>query len=91
MIREGQELAVKIKRATKEALVEWFYQSERLNIARTHYKLRGVVTLTTTTSTTNRPPRPAYSDGSAQPARLTCVPQRAKQCAPNTLPRSKTV
>ena len=41
MIRGGQELAARIKRATKEALVEWFAQSERLNIARTHYKLRG--------------------------------------------------
>ena len=41
MIREGQRSAAKIKRATKEALVEWFAQSERLNIARTHYHLRG--------------------------------------------------
>ena len=41
MIREGQELAARIKRATKEALLEWFAQSERLNIARTHYTLRG--------------------------------------------------
>jgi phage N-6-adenine-methyltransferase len=41
LIRDGQESAVKIKRATKEALVEWFAQSERLNIARTHYKLGG--------------------------------------------------
>jgi phage N-6-adenine-methyltransferase len=41
MIREGQESAARIKRATKEALLEWFAQSERLNIARTHYTLRG--------------------------------------------------
>ena len=41
MIRDGQQSAAKIKRATKEALVEWFAQSERLNIARTHYLLRG--------------------------------------------------
>jgi phage N-6-adenine-methyltransferase len=41
LIRDGMESAVKIKRATKEALVEWFAQSERLNIARTHYELRG--------------------------------------------------
>jgi phage N-6-adenine-methyltransferase len=41
MIREGMESATKIKRATKEALVEWLAQSERLNIARMHYKLNG--------------------------------------------------
>jgi hypothetical protein len=41
MIRAGQESAAKIKRATKEALLEWFAQSERLNIARTHYGLKG--------------------------------------------------
>jgi DNA modification methylase len=41
MIRDGQESAAKIRRATKEALLEWFDQSERLNIARIHYKLRG--------------------------------------------------
>ena len=41
MIRDGQESASRVKRATKEALVEWFAQSERLNIARTHYGLRG--------------------------------------------------
>jgi phage N-6-adenine-methyltransferase len=41
LVRAGQESAAKIKRATKEALAEWFAQSERLNIARTHYKLRG--------------------------------------------------
>jgi hypothetical protein len=41
LVRAGQESAAKIKRATKVALAEWFAQSERLNIARTHYKLRG--------------------------------------------------
>src|SRR5690242_14062553 len=41
MIREGSESAERIKRATKDALLEWFAQSERLNIARTHYKLHG--------------------------------------------------
>jgi hypothetical protein len=30
-----------IRRSTQEALIEWFAQSERLNIARTHYQLRG--------------------------------------------------
>ncbi len=41
MIRDGRESDRKIKRASKEALQEWFKQSERLNIARVHYKLRG--------------------------------------------------
>ena len=41
MIRDGQASHAKIKRATQEALIEWFAQSERLNIARTHYQLRG--------------------------------------------------
>jgi phage N-6-adenine-methyltransferase len=41
MIRDSQESVIRIKRATKEALIEWFAQSERLNIARTHYELRG--------------------------------------------------
>jgi phage N-6-adenine-methyltransferase len=41
MIRDGQASAAKIKRASREALSEWFAQSERLNIARTHYSLRG--------------------------------------------------
>jgi hypothetical protein len=40
MIRDGQEFSTKIKRATKEALLEWFAQSQRLNIAREHYTLR---------------------------------------------------
>jgi hypothetical protein len=35
MIRDSHESAAKIKWATKDALVEWFAQSERLNIART--------------------------------------------------------
>ena len=41
MIREGAESAARIKQASKEALLEWFKQSEQLDIARTHYKLRG--------------------------------------------------
>src|SRR5579864_3860322 len=41
MIREGREDADKIKRHTKEALLLWFRQSERLNIARANYALRG--------------------------------------------------
>jgi hypothetical protein len=41
MIRDGQASLGRIKRSTREALVEWFAQSERLNIARTHYGLRG--------------------------------------------------
>ena len=41
MIRDGQVSHAKIRRSTKEALIEWFAQSERLNIARTHYHLRG--------------------------------------------------
>src|SRR5277367_857857 len=41
MIKDGQESNRKIKRASKEALQEWFRQSERLNIARRHHKLRG--------------------------------------------------
>jgi hypothetical protein len=31
----------KIRRLTQQALIEWFAQSERLHIARTHYHLRG--------------------------------------------------
>jgi DNA N-6-adenine-methyltransferase (Dam) len=34
-------VAQRIKRATHEALLEWLAQGERLNIARTHYGLRG--------------------------------------------------
>ena len=41
MIRDGQASHAKIRRLTQEALIEWFAQSERLNIARTHYHLRG--------------------------------------------------
>jgi phage N-6-adenine-methyltransferase len=41
MIREGQQSAERIKRATRNALMEWFAQSERLNIARIHYAFRG--------------------------------------------------
>jgi hypothetical protein len=41
MIRDGRESAARIKRATKEALLEWFAQSERLNVARAHYGLTG--------------------------------------------------
>jgi phage N-6-adenine-methyltransferase len=41
MIRDGQASHARIRRSTQEALIEWFAQSERLNIARTHYQLRG--------------------------------------------------
>ncbi len=42
MIRESQAFSKpKLKRLTKAALVEWFAQSERLNIARIHHHLRG--------------------------------------------------
>jgi phage N-6-adenine-methyltransferase len=41
MVRDGQASAERIKRASKDALLEWFAQSQRLNIARTHYGLRG--------------------------------------------------
>jgi hypothetical protein len=42
MIREAQEFSKpKLKRLTREALLEWFNQSERLWMARTHYHLHG--------------------------------------------------
>jgi phage N-6-adenine-methyltransferase len=41
MVRDGQASAARIKRASVEALAEWFGQSQRLHIARTHYDLRG--------------------------------------------------
>jgi hypothetical protein len=42
MIRESQAFSKpRLKRLTKAALVEWFAQSERLNIARIHHHLRG--------------------------------------------------
>jgi phage N-6-adenine-methyltransferase len=41
MIRDGQVDASGHTRRTREALCYWFRQSERLNIARKHYGLRG--------------------------------------------------
>lgn len=41
MIRESRGDQQVIRRATQEALRAWFRQSERLNIARREYKLRG--------------------------------------------------
>jgi phage N-6-adenine-methyltransferase len=41
MILDGQKSATKIRQKSEEALREWFKQSERLNIAKTHYKLKG--------------------------------------------------
>lgn len=41
MILDGRASYAKIRQATQEALIEWFAQSERLNIARRHYQLRG--------------------------------------------------
>jgi phage N-6-adenine-methyltransferase len=41
MISDGQRSHKKIKRASQESLKEWFAQSERLNIAKSHYKLKG--------------------------------------------------
>jgi hypothetical protein len=41
MIRDARADQQVIKRATQEALRLWFRQSERLNIARREYKLRG--------------------------------------------------
>jgi hypothetical protein len=41
MIRDGQADTIQHGRRTREALDYWFRQSERLNIARSHYRLRG--------------------------------------------------
>jgi hypothetical protein len=41
MIRDGQTDAIKHKQRSRDALAYWFRQSERLNIARTHHRLRG--------------------------------------------------
>ena len=41
MVRDGQADTIQHGRRTREALDYWFRQSERLNIARTHYRLRG--------------------------------------------------
>src|SRR4051812_24733813 len=41
MIREARADQTVIKRATQQALRAWLRQSERLNIARREYKLRG--------------------------------------------------
>jgi phage N-6-adenine-methyltransferase len=41
MILDGQRSSKKLRRASQGALQEWFAQSERLNIARRHYGLRG--------------------------------------------------
>jgi len=38
---DGQKSLAKIRRASQESLQEWFAQSERLNIARGHYKMKG--------------------------------------------------
>jgi hypothetical protein len=41
MIRDGQTDAIKHKQRSRDALAYWFRQSERLNIARTHHRMRG--------------------------------------------------
>ena len=41
MVRDGQADTIQHRRRTREALDYWFRQSERLNIAHTHYRLRG--------------------------------------------------
>jgi phage N-6-adenine-methyltransferase len=41
MISDGQKSFAKIRRSSREALQEWFAQSERLNIAVEHYRLKG--------------------------------------------------
>lgn len=41
MIRDARSDHVVIRRASQEALKAWFRQSERLNVARRHYRLHG--------------------------------------------------
>ena len=41
MVLDGQTSLGKIRRASEEVLREWIKQSERLDIARDHYRLRG--------------------------------------------------
>ena len=41
MVRDGQADTIQHGRRTRETLEYWFRQSERLNIARSHYGLRG--------------------------------------------------
>ena len=41
LVRDGREDSLKHKQRTREALDYWFRQSERLNIARKQYRLRG--------------------------------------------------
>src|SRR6202162_2905061 len=41
MIRDGQADTIRHGQRTREALDYWFRQSERLNIARSHYRLHG--------------------------------------------------
>jgi hypothetical protein len=41
MVRDGQADAIRHRQRTREALQYWFRQSERLNIARAHHRLRG--------------------------------------------------
>src|ERR1700687_5802085 len=41
MVRDGQADTIRHGQRTREALDSWFRQSERLNIARSHFRLRG--------------------------------------------------
>jgi hypothetical protein len=41
LVHDGQADAEKHRQRTREALLYWFRQSQRLNIAHTHYRLRG--------------------------------------------------
>jgi hypothetical protein len=41
MVRDGRADTIQHGRRTRESLDYWFRQSERLNIARAHYGLRG--------------------------------------------------